>query len=100
MTANYVLAKQILARPESPKAKRVLVFGIVANLVLLGIYKYLGFLTININALFDIGLPPAVNRGAHCPPFGNDAAISKDNCANCPSRNVLRGHLLVRSGSF
>ena len=57
MTANYILAKHILARPESPKAKRVLAFGIVANLALLGVYKYLGFLTININALFDIGLP-------------------------------------------
>ena len=57
MVGNYVLAKAILAQPGTPKSKRILVFGIVANLMLLGIYKYLGFLTININALFDIGLP-------------------------------------------
>ncbi len=57
MIANYVLAKHILAKPGTPKSKRILVFGIVANLLLLGIYKYLGFLTLNINALFDIGLP-------------------------------------------
>lgn len=57
MVANYVFAKNILAQPGTPKSKRILVFGIVANLVLLAIYKYLGFLTININALFDLGLP-------------------------------------------
>ena len=57
MTVNYVLAKKILAQPGTKKSKRILVFGIVANLILLGVYKYLGFLTININALFDIGLP-------------------------------------------
>lgn len=57
MVANYGLAKHILAQPGTAKSKHILVFGIVANLVLLGIYKYLGFLTLNINALFDIGLP-------------------------------------------
>ena len=57
MVGNYMLAKQILAQPGTAKSKRILVFGIVANLLLLGIYKYLGFLTLNINALFDIGLP-------------------------------------------
>ena len=57
MVANYALAKKILAGPGTKKSKRVLVFGIVANLLLLGVYKYLGFLTLNINALFDVGLP-------------------------------------------
>lgn len=57
MAVNYVLAKYILTQPGTAKSKQILVFGIVANLLLLGIYKYLGFLTININALFDIGLP-------------------------------------------
>ena len=50
MVANYALAKKILAGPGTKKSKRVLVFGIVANLLLLGVYKYLGFLTLNINA--------------------------------------------------
>lgn len=57
MLANYVLAKHILKTPGTPKSKRILVLGIVANLGLLGVYKYLGFLTLNINALFDLGLP-------------------------------------------
>lgn len=57
IVVNYAQAKKILAQPRTAQSKRVLVFGIVANLILLGVYKYLGFLTININALFDIGLP-------------------------------------------
>jgi len=57
MAVNYGLAKQILAQPGTPTSKRILIAGITANLVLLGVYKYLGFLTLNINALFDIGLP-------------------------------------------
>ena len=57
MGANYVLAKHILKQPGTPTSKNILVFGIAANLLLLGVYKYLGFLTININALFDVGLP-------------------------------------------
>lgn len=57
MLVNYVLAKHILAQPGTTKSKRILVAGIVANLLLLGIYKYLGFLTLNINALFDTGIP-------------------------------------------
>lgn len=57
MVGNFVLAKQILVQPGTLKSKRILVFGIVANLLLLGIYKYLGFLTLNINALFEVGIP-------------------------------------------
>jgi len=57
MLANYGLAKPILAAPGTPRSKRILVVGIVANLLLLGVYKYLGFLTVNFNALFDLGLP-------------------------------------------
>jgi len=57
MCANYILAKQILAHPGTSKSKRILVVGIVGNLLLLGVYKYLGFLTVNFNALFDVGLP-------------------------------------------
>jgi len=56
MVGNYVLAKHILKQPGTPRSKKILVFGIMANLLLLGIYKYLGFLTLNINALFDLGL--------------------------------------------
>ena len=57
IVTNYVLAKYILAQPGTPKSKEILVIGITGNLLLLGIYKYLGFLTLNIKAIFDIGLP-------------------------------------------
>ncbi len=57
MLTNYKISNHILAQPNTPKSKRFLVFGIIANLLLLGVYKYLGFLTLNINTLFDIGLP-------------------------------------------
>ena len=57
MAVNYILAKKILAQPGTPTSKRILTLGITANLALLGVYKYLGFLTLNINALFDVGLP-------------------------------------------
>lgn len=57
MSANYVFAKHILLQPGTPKSKRILTFGIVVNLLLLGVYKYLGFLTVNFNVLFDVGLP-------------------------------------------
>ena len=57
MGVNYILAKYILAQPGTSKSKQILVIGIVANLLLLGVYKYLGFLTVNFNALFDVGLP-------------------------------------------
>ena len=57
MVANFLLAKPILAQPGTQRSKRYLVFGIIANLALLGVYKYLGFLTVNFNALFDVGLP-------------------------------------------
>jgi len=60
MVVNYILAKHILAAPGTAKSKRILVGGIIANLGLLGIYKYLGFLTLNINALFEVGLPNPV----------------------------------------
>lgn len=57
MLGNYILAKHILKQPSTAKSKRILTFGIIANLLLLGIYKYLGFLAININSIFGTGLP-------------------------------------------
>ena len=57
MCGNYILAKQILVDPGTLKSKRILIVGIVGNLLLLGVYKYLGFLTVNFNTLFDVGLP-------------------------------------------
>ena len=57
MVVNFGLAKIILAEPGTRKSKRVLTVGVIVNLLLLGVYKYLGFLTVNFNALFDVGLP-------------------------------------------
>lgn len=57
LLANYFVAKAILRAPGSPTSRRLLIFGIIGNLGLLAIYKYLGFLTFNLNALMAVGLP-------------------------------------------
>ncbi|MEZ5985237.1 MAG: MBOAT family protein [Hyphomonas sp.] len=54
---NFVLATKILKAPQSKKSKLLLVFGIAANLSLLGVYKYLGFFVLNLNEIFEVGLP-------------------------------------------
>lgn len=55
--ANYFLAKAILKTPNSKTSRRLLIFGVIGNLSLLGVYKYLGFLSFNFNALLAVGLP-------------------------------------------
>lgn len=57
MGVNFWLAHLILKEPGTPKSKRILIAGIIGNLALLGVYKYLGFFALNLNALFDVGLP-------------------------------------------
>jgi len=117
MGVNYVLAKYILAQPGTSKSKRILVIGIVVNLLLLGVYKYLGFLTVNFNALFDLGLPDpklllplaisfftfqqisyATHCGAYCPSRRDDAAISENHHPKCSRDYVLRRPLSIRPG--
>lgn len=57
MVFNYIVAAAILKQPQTKAAKRLLIGGIIANLSLLGVYKYLGFFALNLNAIFAIGLP-------------------------------------------
>ena len=54
---NYLVVRAILGQPEGSRGRRlVLTAGIVANLLLLGFYKYTGFLAENVNALLGNGL--------------------------------------------
>lgn len=57
MVVNFGLAALILRQPGTKASRRILIVGIVANLALLGVYKYLGFLVFNLNGLLDAGLP-------------------------------------------
>jgi alginate O-acetyltransferase complex protein AlgI len=53
VVGNFLIASYLTRQPEGTRARRVgLIVGIVANLLLLGFYKYTGFLAENINALF------------------------------------------------
>ena len=50
---NYLVVRAIVGQPEGSRGRRLaLTAGIVANLLLLGFYKYTGFLAENVNALF------------------------------------------------
>ncbi len=60
IVVNYGFLRAALAAPAGSSRRRsMVVVGITANLCLLGWFKYAGFLTLNINALFgsklDIG---------------------------------------------
>ena len=57
IVVNYGLAREILKAPGGRPQKHLLILGIVLNLGLLGVYKYLGFFALNLNALFAVGLP-------------------------------------------
>ncbi len=57
LSANYVLASMILKVPGTRQSRIIMISGIVGNLALLGIYKYLGFITISINDFMKAGLP-------------------------------------------
>lgn len=61
MLFNFALGAE-LARPFNVRRKKgierkgLLVFGIAANLGLLGCFKYVDFFLVNVNVLFDVGL--------------------------------------------
>ncbi|WOR14584.1 MBOAT family protein [Hyphomonas sp. FCG-A18] len=57
IVVNYAIAREILKAPGGRRQKHLLILGIVLNLGLLGVYKYLGFFAFNLNALFAVGLP-------------------------------------------
>ncbi|AQZ63360.1 Probable poly(beta-D-mannuronate) O-acetylase [[Actinomadura] parvosata subsp. kistnae] len=57
VVTNFAFAWQMRRMPEGGRGRRaVLITGIVANLLLLGFYKYTGFLAENINALLGTDL--------------------------------------------
>ena len=57
VAVNFVLAWLITTRPADGRARRaLLLLGILANLALLGAYKYTGFLADNLNGLFGTHL--------------------------------------------
>ncbi len=58
ITANYLCSVSIEKAPQSEVAKRYLVVGIVANLLLLGGFKYSGFATESVATLFGLSLIP------------------------------------------
>ncbi|MFG1242012.1 MBOAT family O-acyltransferase [Xanthobacter sp. DSM 14520] len=49
---NFLLARAIDDRDGAPR-QRLLVYGVVFNLLLLGIFKYTGFLVENVNAVIE-----------------------------------------------
>ena len=54
---NFALGSGI-CRTKSPRARKCLFLtGLVANLMLLGFFKYLDFLIINVNGVFSSGIP-------------------------------------------
>jgi D-alanyl-lipoteichoic acid acyltransferase DltB (MBOAT superfamily) len=58
---NFLIAWLLSTRPVGSRARTtVLIGGIAANLVLLGAYKYTGFLADNINSLFGTHLNAVV----------------------------------------
>ena len=56
-TADYILGRIIEKYHGTNKAKRALAISIGINLLVLGFFKYADFIVMNINALFDVGLP-------------------------------------------
>lgn len=53
---NYAMGHRISRDRPAIRSKRLLVFAVTANLVLLGIYKYANFFIVNLNALTDANL--------------------------------------------
>jgi alginate O-acetyltransferase complex protein AlgI len=54
---NYGIGYLLIERPLAPAPRfAVLTVGVVGDLIVLGIFKYAGFLAANLNALFSIGI--------------------------------------------
>ena len=54
---NYFIGKSIEKNRGSNKGKGILVLAVIANLFVLGFFKYFVFFTENLNALLGINLP-------------------------------------------
>jgi alginate O-acetyltransferase complex protein AlgI len=54
---NYVIGLLLIARKLRPRLRfAVLTLGVTGDLLVLGIFKYAGFLAANLNALFSAGI--------------------------------------------
>ena len=54
---NYGIGYLLIERPLSPAPRfAVLTVGVAGDLIVLGIFKYAGFLAANLNALFSTGI--------------------------------------------
>ena len=51
---NYSMAKDISEKPRS--AKSTLIFTVIVNLLILGFFKYYGFLIETVNSLFNLDI--------------------------------------------
>ncbi|MCB2220381.1 MAG: MBOAT family protein [Bacteroidetes bacterium] len=59
---NYIFGLLINKNKNNHRARIYLIIGIVLNLMMLGIFKYAGFIAENINQLFEVaGIPPMPN---------------------------------------
>jgi len=54
MIFNYIIGYKLSTNIEKKRKKTLLIFGIVANLLLLGYFKYADFFIENINYLFNL----------------------------------------------
>ena len=54
IASNYIAGRAILAYKARPFSKAFLIFGIAANLLLLGSYKYVNFIVDNINYILTV----------------------------------------------
>ena len=58
---NYVIGLFLIVRKLGPRARRaILIIGVVGDLVVLGIFKYAGFIAVNLNAIFATGISIAI----------------------------------------
>ncbi|CAD7287425.1 Peptidoglycan O-acetyltransferase [Campylobacter majalis] len=49
MIFNFLLSKKLISSQNSPNKRKILIFGISANLALLGYFKYADFFIDNLN---------------------------------------------------
>ena len=53
---NYLFALWVCKNPEK-KSKFAMIFAVVVNLLILGVYKYAGFAVESVNSLFSLSIP-------------------------------------------
>ena len=55
---NYFCGREIQAREDDPRrAKRSIIFAVVINILILGFFKYYGFVLNTVSDLFSVNIP-------------------------------------------